>query len=88
MTRIYLYEYDLINIFFYKIQILSFQVELHVHLDGSMRRETLWELLKQKKLPLPGDGSFRAFEKAVSVQKPKDLGHFLSAFPIFLPAIK
>ena len=53
-----------------------------------MRRETLWELLKQKNLPLPGDGSFRAFEKAVSVQKPKDLGHFLSAFPIFLPAIK
>ena len=53
-----------------------------------MRRETLWELLKQKKLPLPGDGSFRAFEKAVSVQKPKDLGHFLSAFPIFLPAVK
>ena len=67
---------------------MSLQVELHVHLDGSMRRETLWELLKQKNLPLPGDGSFRAFEKAVSVQKPKDLGHFLSAFPIFLPAIK
>ena len=53
-----------------------------------MRRETLWELLKRKNLSLPGDGSFRAFEKAVSVQKPKDLGHFLSAFPIFLPAIK
>ena len=67
---------------------MSLQVELHVHLDGSMRRETLWGLLKQKNLPLPGDGSFRAFEKAVSVQKPKDLGHFLSAFPIFLPAIK
>ena len=81
-------EYDLKNMFFYKIQIVSLQVELHVHLDGSMRRATLWELLKQKNLPLPGDGSFRAFEKAVSVQKPKDLGHFLSAFPIFLPAIK
>ena len=97
LTRKYLYffcgtpctfEYDLRNIFFNKIQIVSLQVELHVHLDGSMRRETLWELLKQKNLPLPGDGSFRAFEKAVSVQKPKDLGHFLSAFPIFLPAIK
>ena len=63
-------------------------MELHVHLDGSMRRQTLWELLKVKGLPSPGDGSFQAFEKAISVQKPKDLQHFLSAFSIFMPGIK
>ena len=52
-----------------------------------MRRHTLWELLKTKGLPAPGDGSYQAFEKAVFVQHPKDLQHFLSAFPKFMPAI-
>ena len=28
-----------------------------------MRRETLWELLRAKKLPCPGDASFEAFAK-------------------------
>ena len=76
--------------FMYENEILYFvgiQVELHVHLDGSMRRHTLWELLKCKGLPAPGDGSYQAFEKAVFVQHPKDLQHFLSAFPKFMPAV-
>ena len=64
------------------------QVELHVHLDGSMRRETLFELLKVKNLPCPGDGSFQAFVKAIEVTHPKDLQRFLSAFPKFMPAVQ
>ena len=60
------------------------RVELHVHLDGSIRRETAFELLKVKNLKCPGDGSFLAFKKAIEVTKPKDLQRFLSAFPIFV----
>ena len=64
------------------------RVELHVHLDGSIRRETLFELLKVKHLECPGDGSFQAFKRAIEVRKPKDLQRFLSAFPIFMPGVK
>ncbi len=62
------------------------QVELHVHLDGAGRPETLFELLREKKLPLPGNGTFREFKRAVQVQDPKDLMHFLSGFRHFAPA--
>jgi len=64
------------------------RVELHVHLDGSMRRETLFELLKVKNLDCPGDGSFQAFQSAVEVRQPKDLQQFLKAFSVFMPAVQ
>ena len=67
---------------------MIFQVELHVHLDGSIRRETLFELLKTKNLPCPGDGSYQAFARAVEVTEPKDLQRFLSAFGVFMPAVQ
>lgn len=35
------------------------RVELHSHLDGSVRATTVWELAKAKGFPLPGDGSLR-----------------------------
>ena len=53
-----------------------------------MRRETLFELLKTKKLPCPGDGTFKAFQEAVEVREPKDLQRFLSAFSVFMPAVQ
>ena len=62
------------------------QVELHVHFDGAGRRETLWEAIRSKGGELPGDGSFRAFEAAVAVRKPKDLLHFLKSFGHFCNA--
>ena len=61
-------------------------MELHVHFDGAGRRETLWEAIRAKKGALPGDGSFRAFEDAVTVRKPKDLCHFLKSFGHFCTA--
>ncbi|XP_045121807.1 adenosine deaminase-like [Portunus trituberculatus] len=63
------------------------RVELHVHLDGAIRHETIWEVMRQKGLPLPGNGSLADLKEAVKVQEPKDLAHFLQAFGIFLPAI-
>nr|ACO15684.1 Adenosine deaminase [Caligus clemensi] len=63
------------------------RVELHVHLDGSPRHETLWELHKSKENALPGNGTFEAFRKAVVIQEPKNLSHYLSSFAHILPAI-
>lgn len=33
------------------------KVELHLHLDGSFRFDTLWELSQQENMNLPGDGT-------------------------------
>uniref|UniRef100_A0A0K2TZ03 adenosine deaminase n=1 Tax=Lepeophtheirus salmonis TaxID=72036 RepID=A0A0K2TZ03_LEPSM len=63
------------------------RVELHVHLDGSPRHETLWELHKLKKNKLPGNGSFEEFKKNVVIQNPKNLAHYLSSFAYIMPSI-
>lgn len=63
------------------------RVELHVHLDGAIRHETIWEVMRKKGLPLPGNGSLSDLKEAVKVQEPKDLAYFLQAFSIFMPAI-
>ncbi|XP_069166912.1 adenosine deaminase isoform X3 [Procambarus clarkii] len=63
------------------------KVQLHVHLDGAIRHETLWEVMRHKGMKLPGRGSLADLKTAVQVQEPKDLGLFLRGFQIFLPAI-
>lgn len=63
------------------------KVELHVHLDGALQHRTILELLKEKNLPLPGDGSLEALVDTVTVHQPKDLNHFLQGFSVFIPAI-
>lgn len=64
------------------------RVELHAHLDGCVRAETIWELSKEKNLPMPGIGTFRDFRDALIVRDPIDLGHFLAPFAFILPAIQ
>jgi len=63
------------------------RVELHVHLDGSLRHETIWELYKQKGLQLPGNGTFQDLREAMVVTHPIDLAHFLQPFLISTPCI-
>lgn len=63
------------------------RVELHVHLDGSIRVETIWELMKQKNLKLPGSGSLSDLKKAVEVRQPTNLAGFLSSFGIFIEVL-
>ncbi|XP_050720086.1 adenosine deaminase-like isoform X1 [Eriocheir sinensis] len=63
------------------------RVELHVHLDGAIRHETIWEVMRQKGLSLPGNGSLTDLKEALQVHEPKDLAHFLHAFSIFMPAM-
>ncbi|KDR18263.1 adenosine deaminase-like isoform X2 [Zootermopsis nevadensis] len=68
-------------------KILQSRVELHVHLDGSLRHETIWELSKEKGLHLPGNGTFQDLQEAMVIRRPKDLGHFLEPFLISTPCI-
>ena len=64
------------------------QVELHVHLDGAVRHETIWELLKAKNLPMPGNGTLQALSEAIYIKEPKNLCFFLTSFQHFTPAFR
>lgn len=63
------------------------RVELHVHLDGAIRHETLWEVMRQKGHKLPGNGSLQALKNAVKVFEPIDLCYFLKGFHVFFDSI-
>jgi len=63
------------------------RVELHIHLDGSLRMSTIWEISKAKGLPLPGDGSLEALTAHVEMASPADLTDFLSGFQYTAPAL-
>ncbi|CAG0901963.1 unnamed protein product [Darwinula stevensoni] len=63
------------------------RIELHCHLEGAIRHTTIWELLKTKRLALPGNGSLEALIDALTIHQPKDLNHLLSKFSIFMPAV-
>lgn len=64
------------------------RVELHVHLDGAIRYSTIYDLAKQKNLPLPGNGTLEDLKNACIVTQPKDLEHFLHKFTIFIPVVQ
>ena len=63
------------------------RVELHIHLDGSLRMSTIWEISKAKGLSLPGDGSLEALAAHVEMAAPADLTEFLSGFQYTAPAL-
>ncbi len=62
------------------------RIELHVHLTGAARHDTLFELMTEKGIEKPGNGTLPDFVRALTVQRPHDLRHFLNAFKIFTPA--
>jgi len=63
------------------------RVELHIHLDGSLRMSTIWEISKAKGLSLPGDGSLEALTSHVEMGAPANLTDFLSGFQYTAPAL-
>jgi len=63
------------------------RVELHIHLDGCLRMETVWELSKAKGLPLPGNGTLGDLRANVELSQPGNLTEFLAGFQYTSPAI-
>ncbi|KAK3878998.1 hypothetical protein Pcinc_016405 [Petrolisthes cinctipes] len=64
------------------------RVELHVHLDGAVRHETIWEVMRHKGLQLPGMGSLADLKEALRVQEPSNLHSFLEPVQLYLPALR
>lgn len=63
------------------------RVELHIHLDGSMRMASVWELSKAKGLSLPGNGSLEDLTSHVEMSCPGNLTTFLAGFQYTSPAV-
>uniref|UniRef100_A0A8C0UCB0 Adenosine deaminase n=2 Tax=Cyanistes caeruleus TaxID=156563 RepID=A0A8C0UCB0_CYACU len=62
------------------------EVELHVHLDGAIRPETILYFGKKRGIPLPGN-TVEELMKYVSYDKPLTLPKFLEKFNYYMPAI-
>lgn len=63
------------------------RAELHIHLDGSVRYSTIWELCKQKGLPLPGRGTIGDLAAAIQQHESATLADFLDGFKHLAPAL-
>ncbi|GMS96868.1 hypothetical protein PENTCL1PPCAC_19043 [Pristionchus entomophagus] len=63
------------------------KVELHLHLDGSIRFETLLDLSRQKGIPLGNATTVPELKKLLITDTPKNLSAVLAAFEIFLPVV-
>lgn len=64
------------------------KVELHLHLDGAARFDTLLELSVQKDISLAGAKTVEELKKVLVTHEPANLSKVLEAFEIFLPVIR
>ncbi|KFD48688.1 hypothetical protein M514_10399 [Trichuris suis] len=62
------------------------KIELHIHLDGAVRHDTIVDLAKQKQIPLP-TYNIHEFRAAVTCRKPASLEKMLNDFRIFIPVL-
>ncbi|KAI6229083.1 hypothetical protein M3Y99_01148600 [Aphelenchoides fujianensis] len=63
------------------------KVQLHCHLDGCLRFETILELANSKKIDLRGATTVEDVKKLLVTTKPSSLAEVLAAFDIFLPVV-
>nr|XP_023960892.1 adenosine deaminase-like [Chrysemys picta bellii] len=62
------------------------KVELHVHLDGAIKPETILYFGKKRGIPLPGD-TVEDLLQHISYTEPLTLTQFLEKFALYMPAI-
>ncbi|XP_068118106.1 adenosine deaminase [Hyperolius riggenbachi] len=62
------------------------KVELHVHLDGSFRPETIIHFAKKRRIQIPAD-TVDGLLQIISYEKPLSLTEFLAKFSYYMPAI-
>ncbi|KAM8947041.1 adenosine deaminase-like [Pelodytes ibericus] len=63
------------------------KVELHVHLDATIKPETILHFAKKKQMELPGGGSLEGLLEKAVCKSPGSLTEFLSKFNIYMPAV-
>lgn len=62
------------------------KVELHVHLDGSIRVQTILDVAKRRNIKLPAN-TVEGMTQKIIVEKPGTLTTFLSKFSEYMPVV-
>ncbi|XP_075032913.1 adenosine deaminase [Mixophyes fleayi] len=62
------------------------KVELHVHLDGSFKPETIIHFAKKRQIKIPAD-TVEGLLQIISYKEPLSLTEFLTKFDYYMPAI-
>lgn len=64
------------------------KVELHIHLDGAVRPETIWDISREKGVSLGDDiKSLNDLKKSLVITEASTLHNFLQPFNIYMPLL-